>query len=84
MNPRNEAEMAYIHSRHRLGLQYSEEDVQAATHKFLKKNIDSWLGNGHAVRAAEWMKVLYWNDRNRTLSAKQVLMKCFDYLSPAK
>ena len=80
LSARNEAEMAYILSRHHLGLQYSQDEVRTATNKFLAKNIDKWLSNGHAVRAAEWLKIIYWNDTDRTLSAKEVLMKCYDYL----
>lgn len=80
LSPRNEAEMAYIVSRHRLHMQYSQDEVQTATTKFLAKNVDKWLSNGHWVRVAEWMKILYWNDADRELRAKQVLMKCYDYL----
>src|ERR1700682_3298458 len=79
LSPRNEAQMAYIVSRHHLGLQYSREDVQTATAKFLKRNIDPWLTGGDAVSAAQWMKVLHWNDSDRSLSAKQVIMKGYDF-----
>ena len=78
--PRNEAQMAYILCRHHLDLEYSQDDVQTATKKFLMKNIDTWLSNGHAVRAAEWLKILFWNDCDRTVPAKQILLKCYDYL----
>lgn len=84
LSPRNEAEMAYILSRHHLGLQYSRDDVQVANKKFLTKNIDAWLSNGQAMRAAEWMKILYWNYGHRTIPAKHVLMKCYDYLPGRK
>jgi hypothetical protein len=80
LSPRNEAQMAYIVSRNRLGLQYNQEDVQVATRKFLAKNINAWLSNGHAVRAAEWLKILYWNDGDHKCSAKQVLLKCYEFL----
>ena len=78
--PRSEAQMAYILARHHLGLEYTAEDVQMATTKFLSRNINTWLTEGHAVRAAQWLKVLQWNDTDRFLSAKQVLLKAYDYL----
>ncbi len=80
LTARNEAQMAYILSRHHLGLQYSPSEVHTATTRFLKRNIDTWLSNGHSDRAAEWLKIIYWNDSDRALSPKQVLMKAYDYL----
>jgi len=79
-NIHNEAQMVYVLARHHLGLQYTDNDVALASRKFLLKNMDKWLGRGHGMRAAEWMKILHWNDTDRSLSARQVLMKCYDYL----
>jgi len=80
LSPRNEAEMAFILSGNSLTQKYSRDDVQVATTKFLTKNVNTWLSNGHWVRAAEWMKIVHWNSTDQTLSAKHVLMKCYDYL----
>ena len=80
LSAHNEAQMAYILSRSFLGLEYNQEDITALTVRFLAKNIDKWLSNGHWVRAAEWMKIIHWNNAAQRLSAKQILMKCYDYL----
>lgn len=78
--PRNEAQMAYIIARHHLELEYSPDDVRAATKAFLKRHIDSWLSNGHWVRADKWLKVVHWNDGDRSVPARQIVLKCYDYL----
>ncbi len=77
---RSEGAMAYVISRHRLGLQYSEHEVAAATARFLTRNMDDWLGRGHWVTAAEWTKIVYWNGNEESLSPKQALMRCYDHL----
>ena len=79
--PRNETQMAYILSSNHLGLGYTPDDVRAATTKLLSRNINAWLTDGDAVRAAQWLKVIHWNDTDRSLSAKQTLMKAYDYLT---
>lgn len=80
LRPRNEAEMSYILCRHHLGLQYSDEDVREVTMKFLNANMNKWLSNGNWVRAAEWLKVIHWNNVSEPIPAKQILMKAYDYL----
>jgi hypothetical protein len=77
---RNEAQMAYVLSCHRLALQFEAKDVEDATKKFLTKNMDHWLSNGHFIRAAEWTKIAYWNGNEERFSPKQVVMKCLDHL----
>lgn len=77
----NEGQMSYVICRHRLGQEYSEAEVASAVSKFLTRNMDGWLSNGHYVRAAEWMKVVYWQEGRAGLSPKDVLLKCYDHLS---
>ena len=73
--------MAYVVSQHRLGLQYSRSEFAAIAARFLKMHVDNWLANGHWVRAAEWMKIVHWNNADPPVSARQALLKCYDYLS---
>ena len=72
--------MAYVVSQHRLGLQYSRTEFEAIAARFLKMHVDTWLANGHWDRAAEWMKIVHWNNAEPPISAKQALLKCYDYL----
>jgi hypothetical protein len=76
----NEAQMVYVLARQHLGLEPNAAAVAAGAEKFLRKHIDGWLSGGHQNRAADWLKILHWNDTDRRLTAKQVIMKCYDYL----
>jgi hypothetical protein len=75
-----EARMSYVVSRYRLGLQYTAAEFNVMTTKFLNRNVDAWLGEGHWSRAARWMKIIHWNDAEPPISAKEALLKCYDYL----
>ena len=79
-NIRGEAQMSYVICRHRLEMDYSDIEVDDATKTFLTRNMDKWLGNGHAVRAAEWMKIVCQSDNTSELSARETIMKCYDHL----
>ncbi|HTU25843.1 MAG TPA: hypothetical protein VMF30_10620 [Pirellulales bacterium] len=72
--------MAYVVARHRLGLQYSHEEFGTIATRFLKANVDRWLSDGHVRTAAEWMKIIHWNNSHPPITAKQALLKCYDYL----
>lgn len=72
--------MAYVVARHRLGLQYSRAEFETIAARFLKMHVDNWLANGHWDTVAEWMKIIHWNDAEPRISAKQALLKCYDYL----
>lgn len=77
---RGEGAMAYVVSQYRLGLQYSQAEFQAIAARFLKMHVDNWLDDGHYDTAAEWMKIIHWNNSDPPISAKQALLKCYDYL----
>ncbi len=74
-----EGRMSYVVGRYRLGLQYTAAEFKAMTTKFLNRNVDAWLGEGHWSRAARWMKIIHWNDADPPITAKDAL-KCYDYL----
>ncbi|HEX4144234.1 MAG TPA: hypothetical protein VHY91_12060 [Pirellulales bacterium] len=72
--------MAYVVSQYRLGLQYSQAEFKAIAARFLKMHVENWLSDGHFDTAAEWMKIIHWNDAEPQIPAKQALLKCYDYL----
>lgn len=39
-----------------------------------------WLNGGHAVRAAEWMKVIYWKRAEAGVSPFEAVRKCLDHV----
>lgn len=77
---RSEAQMAYVLSRHHLGRDYEPDAVQAALGAFLTKNMDKWLADGHFLRAAEWLKIAYWNGNETPPSPKEVLLMCYTHM----
>ncbi len=77
---RTEGQMSFVFCHYRLGEKYSAMDVELATEKFLKRNVNAWLIDGHFLRAAEWMKIIHWQE-GIGVTAPQVLLKCYDYLS---
>ena len=77
---RGEAAMAYVVCQYRLGLQYSKVEFETIAGRFLKMHVDQWLADGHWDTAAEWMKIVHWNHADPPITAKQALLKCYDYL----
>lgn len=75
-----EAHMAYVMARQRAGLDYSETDVETAKQKFLKRHMDGWLSRGHYARAADWLKILHWQQGSAGLTPREAILKCYDYL----
>ena len=76
---RTEGQMSYVLCRHLLG-EDSKSEVQRALQAFLRRKINLWLIDGHALRAAEWMKIAYWNGGQPKIMAKEAVLKCYDYL----
>ena len=76
---RSEAQICYVIAKHRLGLDYTEVEVAEACDRFLLKSMDKWLSDGHSVRAATWMKII-WSTRDPDLSPSDTLLRCYDYL----
>jgi hypothetical protein len=78
---RSEGQMCYVICRHRLGDEYSSLEVRTAVGKFLKRSVNAWLVDGHYLRAAEWMKIAHWSEKPSEVSAKEAVLKCYDYLN---
>ena len=69
-----------LSARHRLGCNIVMPNSRQSRARFLKMHVDNWLVDGHWDTAAEWMKIIHWNDAEPPISAKQALLKCYDYL----
>jgi hypothetical protein len=77
-NIKGEGTMSYVLARHRLGLEYSDDEVKAALDSFLKRNMRSeWLNRGLFTSVATWMKIAFWKPGDDPIAT---LLKCYDYL----
>lgn len=76
----NEKQMALTLATQALTQKFPDEKVQATVEKFLDKHVGKWLNNGHAVRAAEWMKVIYWKRGEAGITPFEAVRKCLDHV----
>jgi hypothetical protein len=75
---RGEGIMSYVLARHRLGLEYSAEEVDKALRSFLKRNMHSqWLDRGLYRRVAQWMKIAFWKPGDDPIVT---LLKCYEFM----
>jgi hypothetical protein len=72
--------MSYVVAIHRLGRQYTENDLRQALQSFLSQEIPSDLGSNHRKAAATWMKIAHWTGEQTRQSAREALLHCYDYL----
>jgi len=76
---RTEAEMAYAIASARLSPRPSATALKSDLHGFLSRKVNTWLLDGHHMRAAQWMKVANAEDE-ATRSPKEIIWMCYDYL----
>ncbi len=77
-----EGTMCYVLARHRLGLEYTDEEITAALETFLKRSVKEWLGRyGRFITAARWMKIAHWKPGDDPVAT---LLRCYDYLPGLK
>jgi hypothetical protein len=81
---RGEAAISYVLCRYHLGLQYNREEVDRTTTRFLRANVDTWLGDGGWTGTATWMKILHWNMTSPRPSARDAPLKCYDYATAGR
>jgi hypothetical protein len=75
---RGQGTMCYVLARHRLGLEYSDEEVKKALKTFFKRNVQpEWLDFGHATTVALWMKIAYWKPGDDPIAT---LLKCYEFM----
>jgi hypothetical protein len=74
---RGEGSMSYVIARQRLGLEYTREEVDAATQTFLKRHIPQWLGSdGRVADSARWLKLALWKQGDDPIAT---LLRAYDY-----
>lgn len=57
---------------------FDEEDLFKAGRKMLQENLqENWLGYGQEIRAATWLKIVYWH-HDFTLTPLQVVLKAYE------
>ncbi|MGK9416203.1 hypothetical protein ACSSUR_08605 [Pseudomonas cedrina] len=72
-------DFGYALCLHRTALrQFDEDDLFKAGRKMLQKNLQEiWLGGGQYIRAATWLKIVYWH-KDETLTPLQTMLKAYD------
>lgn len=75
-----EGSMVYVMSLHQLGRRYTDDEIQAATQRFLGRFVADWLERGQFPRVARWMKLVYWCGEESQHAAWQSLLRCYDFL----
>ena len=76
----NERQMALTLAVQALTHRFSDDKVEATINEFLDNHVGKWLKDGHALRAAEWMKVIYWRRDNSGNKPYDAVRKCFDHV----
>jgi hypothetical protein len=73
-----EGTMSYAIARQRLGLEYSQAEIDAALNTFFKRHVPSWLGEeGRYDDAVRWMQRAFWKPGDDPIAT---LLRCYDYL----
>ncbi|MFZ6768535.1 hypothetical protein ACO0LM_15865 [Undibacterium sp. Di26W] len=72
-------EFAYALCLHRLARQqFDENELLEAGRKMLQANLqETWLGGGQYLRAATWLKIVYWHFAD-SLSPLETILKAYD------
>jgi hypothetical protein len=76
-NIHGQGTMSYVIARHRLGLEYTADEVAAAIETFLKRSVQEWLSVGQAATVAQWMKIAFWKPGDDPIAT---LLHSYDYL----
>jgi len=79
----SEKRMALTLAAAALTQKFPEDKLQKTVTKFLDNHVGTWLNNGHSVRAAEWMKVIYWKRGTTGISPTDAVHKCLDHVKLA-
>ncbi|ATB70875.1 hypothetical protein SJPD1_2787 [Sulfurospirillum diekertiae] len=69
---------AYAFCLNHIKPQFDPEKLFQAGRKMLQTHLDNnWLGVGQNIRAAMWLKNVYWHD-NRTLTPLETILKAYE------
>ena len=71
-------ELGYALCLHHARGQYTPSDLHAAGRKMLQASLeDDWLGRGQSMRAATWLKLVYWH-ADPSLTPLETVLKAYD------
>jgi len=72
-------DFGYALCLHRTARQeFDEDELFKAGRKMLQANLQkTWLGGGQYIRAATWLKIVYWHN-NETLTPLQTVLKAYE------
>lgn len=71
-------ELGYALCLHHARGQYTPSDLHAAGRKMLQARLeDDWLGRGQSMRAATWLKLVYWH-ADLSLTPLETILKAYD------
>lgn len=75
MSPRK---LGYALCRHKARGDFEPDDLLAAGRKMLQGKLEGrWLWGGQYIRAATWLKIVYWH-HDPTLTPRQAVLKAYD------
>ncbi|HWV14975.1 MAG TPA: hypothetical protein VN030_06045 [Cellvibrio sp.] len=75
LKPREYAYALCLHNARNL---YDRDELFAAGQKMLQANLEEkWLGGGQFIRAATWLKIVYWQN-NQALTPLETILKAYD------
>ncbi|MRH00580.1 hypothetical protein GIY21_09795 [Xanthomonas sontii] len=79
------ADFAYALCLHKTGIQkFSDEDLFKTGLKILRTHLqEKWLGGGQFIRAATWLKIVYW-DKDQSLSPLSTVLKAYENMPKVK
>lgn len=71
-------EYAYALCLHYARDQFTKEELFEAGRKMLQANLEkTWLEGGQSIRAATWLKIVYWHN-DRSLTPLETILKAYD------
>lgn len=71
-------ELGYALCLHKARGQFERLELLNAGRKLLQSRLErEWLGRGQAIRAATWLKIVYWH-HDPSISALQTILRAYD------
>ena len=75
---RTPRQLAYAYCLHAIEARFSSADLLLTGRRLLEKQLaENWLHNGQMIRAATWLKIVYWHT-DQSLTPEQTILKAYD------
>jgi hypothetical protein len=75
---RTPRQLAYAYCLEAVETRFSSADLLSAGRRLLEKQLaENWLHNGQMIRAATWLKIVYWH-ADQSLTPEQTMLKGYD------